>query len=194
MKRHPKYDEILKLLHDGRTDSHIELKLHVGRRAVTRIREEEGIAPVVHPTTLPEKLEAGLSPQDLDGHIVWTGVRVQGTPIIKYKGVVHPAASIAFQTRTGRPPVGQVRANCELRYCMNALHLADEVERRKLRLQVRLMMGMSGPWAQCRHGHDWEENGRIEPEPSLALYCKACATGRDKRLARNGGSRPRWSR
>lgn len=195
MKRHPKYDEIVKLLHDGRTDSHIELNLHVGRAAVTRIRAAEGIAPVVRPQTLYEKLLAGLGlPEDIDGHIVWIGVRSHGTPIIKHRGVEHPAAAIAFQIRTGRGQVGQARADCGMKHCMNGLHISDEIERRRMRLQLRAMIGLPAPWAECKHGHDWEGNGRIEPEPSLMLYCQACATGRDKRLARNGGSRPRWSR
>lgn len=189
---HPKYFEILHLLKAGRTDSFIERHLHVGRRAVTKIRQAEGIPPVPKSLTLLQKLEAGLGPADANGHMRWIGVYSHTTPIVKHNGRERSAAAIAFEIRTGRAAVGQTRSECGEVQCMNPLHVADDLERRRVRLMMREMIGLPGHWQVCRAGHSWEEHGRVEPD--LTLYCKACTSDRDPRLARNGGTRPRWSR
>lgn len=127
---------------------------------------------------LKQKLADASSQPDAAGHVTWTGRRGHhNRPIIKHDGRHIPAAAVAFELRTGRPPVGMCRADCDVRHCMAPDHVLDDIERRAVRLQLRALYGWDAPWDVCpKAGHPWDEHGRVEPD--LALYCRACNTER----------------
>jgi hypothetical protein len=183
VNQHPKHVLIVKLLQDNWSDSRIARKLHIGRGPVARIREAEGIGPVVRHTSLADKLTDLTGPAVAGGHMWWLGRRNGVTPVIRHNGRERQAAAVSFEIRTGRKAEGQVRPECGADRCINAWHLSDDIERRRVRLQMRALQGFGPPWSICNHGHEWEEYGRVEP--ALSLYCKGCTSDRDIRLIRN---------
>ena len=149
----------------------------VDRRTVARIRQDMGLPPVRAVPKL-DKLHRDWRPRP-DGHTDWKGRRyTSGAPAVRFLGKDTPASHVAFELRTGRPPVGIVKAECEHPECLTPAHVSDELERRKVRMQERALHGLDPvPWAVCpKRKHAWEEHGRIEP--SLKPYCKGCNTER----------------
>lgn len=183
MNQHPKYLGIVQLLREGLSIRNIAATLHVDRRTIRQIRDCEGITQADRRRSLDDKLDLPSVPTGVDGHVKWTGRRDHGTPTIAHQGHVYSVAALIFTRRTGLKPAGQVRAECDFPQCVAPGHLADDLERRTTRLQMRALFLWDAPWSACPSGHGWEEYGRVEPD--LTLYCKGCTSDRDKRLARN---------
>ena len=176
--RHPKHDDIAELVLQGMKDCDVAEQLGTGRRAVARVRDILGVEPRVNGTSREEKLARFSVVQD-DGHTGWTGRRTKsGTPSIRHRGIEIPASHVAFEQRTGRPPVGIVKAECGTDRCLTPAHVSDELERRDLRMKERSLAYLPPqPWDICSKGtHTWDEGGRIQPD--LTPYCCACNTER----------------
>jgi len=171
---HPKDAQIRALLHAGRSNNAIARELGVDRAAVRRIRAVAGVPiPPQQPLSLDEKWAANTKPVE-GGHLEWTGSRAgeSGTPVLSYREQLHTAAVIAFRRRTGRDPVGPVKAECGMHQCVEPEHVEDEPGRTRLREQLRHVLGMGPRMSHCRHGHDQAEHGRYEP--GGAAYCATC--------------------
>lgn len=173
---HPKDAEIRDLINQGRSTSAIVRELHVDKVAVRRIREEMGVpSPALQPLTLEEKWATFTEPVE-GGHLRWTGSRgtCSGTPLLRYREKTYTAGAIAYRQRTGRDPVGQVRAECDMTQCVAPAHVEDEPGRKQLREQLRYLLGKGERPAYCRHGHDQAEHGRYLRDGTA--YCEACSS------------------
>ncbi|MEV1063420.1 hypothetical protein [Streptomyces sp. NPDC050263] len=171
---HPKDAQIRELLHAGLGNNDIARQLGVDRAAVRRIRADARVPlPLRQPMSLDAKWEANTQPLE-GGHLEWTGSRAKksGTPVLRSGDRMHTAAAVAFRRRTGRDPVGQVKAECGMRQCVAPDHVEDEPGRVRLREQLRHVMGMGARKPRCRRGHDQAEHGRYEPDGTA--YCQAC--------------------
>lgn len=171
---HPKDAEIRELLHKGLSSDAIARQIRVDRAAVRRIRGLVGIpSPEQQPLSLEEKWQERTREVE-GGHLEWTGERVNAsrTPVMRYRGKTHTAAAIAFRRRTGRDPVGHVKAECDLQQCVTPAHVEDEPGRTRLREQLRLLLGMGERPKSCRRGHDQAEHGRLLPDG--VAYCHLC--------------------
>lgn len=180
--RHPKHSEIATLVRDGWKDRAVAIHLGVHNRAVTRVRDIEGVTHHNNSTTKEAKLER-FSFTETGGHTGWSGRRAtSGAPVIRHLKVQIPASHVAFEQRTSRPPVGMVKAECGRDYCLTPAHVSDEIERRNVRGQERALYGLDPvPWATCAKGaHAWGEHGRFQPD--LTPYCKGCNTERAVRV------------
>lgn len=126
---------------------------------------------------IENKLLAASSDPDENGHVTWMGGRGHhGKPLIKHRDRQIPAAAAAFEYRTGRKPVGHSRADCGVWHCVAPDHVMDDIERRKVRTQLRALEGLVAPWDECSRGHGWDEHGRIAAD--LNPYCKTCRADR----------------
>lgn len=180
--RHPQHDAIVQLVQRGMNDVTVASTLGVGRRAVARVRDILGLDPARDTTTEEEKLSRGLMPVDDQGHTGWSGrYTTSGVPMISHRLAEVSASHIAFRQRTGRDPVGLVKADCGVRDCLSPGHLTDELDRRKLRMFERELLGRAPqPWDTCPRGlHSWDEHGRLQP--NLKPYCAPCETERTMR-------------
>lgn len=181
--RHPKHEEIVERLTNGASNKSIAAEMKVDKRAVMRIRDILGMKRHPnHGTSMDEKLAKFGTEPDADGHTGWTGRRAtSGAPVVRHRGIELPASHVAFQQRTGRLPVGFVRAECGVHDCLTPSHVGDENERRTVRMQERAMYGLDPkPWDICPKGlHPWDTCGRIEPD--LSPYCKECTNDRAAR-------------
>lgn len=180
--RHPKHDEIAELVRDGWTDTAVAAHLGVHNRAVTRVRDILGLAHHTLSTTKEEKVARASVPED-GGHTRWTGRRANNrVPVIRQFKVQIPASHVAFEQRTGRQPVGIVKAECGREHCLTPAHVSDELERRNVRGQERAMYGLDPqPWDTCPKGiHGWSLHGRFQPD--LTPYCKGCNSDRAARV------------
>jgi hypothetical protein len=182
--RHPKHDQIAELVRAGARDRAVAAQLGVHNRAVTRVRDILGISHHRNNATTREaKLARFSTPVDDGGHIGWTGRRAtSGAPVIRHLKVQIPATHVAFEQRTGRPPVGIVKAECGRNYCLTPAHISDEIERRNVRGQERALYGLDPvPWTTCpKDLHEWDKHGRFEPD--LTPYCKGCNSERAARV------------
>ncbi|WP_406501543.1 hypothetical protein OHA04_27390 [Streptomyces sp. NBC_01590] len=182
---HPRDAEIRARLRHHSSNA-IADQLHVDRAAVRRIRDLAGI-PFVPPkfATADEKWTTLLRPVD-GGHVEWLGQRSgrSGTPVMRFREKSVSPAGIAFKQRTGRNPVGQVRAECEFRHCMAPDHIDDEPGRLRERGQLRAIKGNPAPSGTCPHGHDQAEHVKYEPDGTA--YCGVC--NREQRRARTRAS------
>ncbi len=123
-----------------------------------------------------DRLRMYTTDPDEDGHVLWTGPARGGSsgPRIR-SGAGHLSPShIAYWTRTGRAPVGIVKAHCGTAGCLAPRHLSDENDRRDLRMQLRVWQGLEArPWQVCGAGlHDWDTYGRIRND--LSSDCQGC--------------------
>ncbi len=181
--RHPKHDEIAALVNAGVNDRAVARQLGVHNRAVTRVRDILGVRHHNNSTTKEAKLARFIAAVDADGHTGWTGRKAtSGAPVIRHLKVQIPASHVAFELRTGRPPVGLVKAECGRGYCLTPAHISDEIERRNVRGQERMLYGLDPvPWGLCpKELHTWEDSGRFQPD--LTPYCKGCNTERAARV------------
>ena len=183
-KRHPKHEEIVRLIRTGMTDRDITAQVHCGKGVVGRTRRMLGIPPRPRKTTKADKYRARITEPDSNGHVFWTGrLSTRGAGVFTHRDANYPAARVAFELRAGREPVGMVKAECGEPSCVAGAHLADEIERRTVRGQERALYGLSPqPWTECPQGHPWDTCGRFEP--NLSVYCTACTTNRKKRNSR----------
>lgn len=175
--RHPQHDAIVRMLLDGVTERNTATQLGIGRAAVARVRGVEGISPRTNRTTREQKVDRFVLPADANGHVLWTGrSSTSGAPVIRHMGVEIPASHVTFEQRAKRPPVGMVKSDCGVQYCIASTHITDELERRNLRGQERALYGLDPvPWDSCpKAGHPWAEHGRFQPD--LSPYCRACNT------------------
>lgn len=182
--RHPKHDAIALLVRAGWKDSAVATALGVHNRAVTRVRDLIGVAHHDNSTSKQDKLERFSQPE-AGGHTGWSGrLGTSGAPVIRHLKVQIPASHVAFELRTGRPPVGIVKAECGRGHCLTSAHISDEIERRNVRGQERALYGLEPvPWNTCAKGkHPWAEHGRFQPD--LTPYCKGCNTERAGRIRR----------
>jgi hypothetical protein len=173
-REHPKDPQIRELLHKGLSNEAIARQLRVDRGAVRRIRGLVGVpSPDRQPLSLEEKWRDRTREVE-GGHLEWTGERAgpSRTPVMRYRDKTHTAAVIAFRQRTGRDPVGQVKAECDLPQCVEPAHVEDEPGRTRLREQLRLLLGMGERPKACRRGHDQAEHGRLLP--GGVAYCHLC--------------------
>jgi hypothetical protein len=178
---HRKHHAIEAAIKDGHTDTGIAAQLHVDRRAVARVRKMLGIPPMTNSTSKLYKILKYSTAPDADGHVLWTGRRNHGTPVIRHKEQEYPVAAVLFEERTGRKPVGFTRSECGREYCVAPSHLCDDVERLRVRLQLRALYGREMPGDQCSQGHPWPEHMSVGPEPRLVIYCRTCGTNRARR-------------
>lgn len=178
---HPRDAEIRALLPTKSSEA-IARDLGVDRVAVRRIRAAAGITYTPPGfKTAEEKWAAHLRPAE-GGHTDWTGERAKatGTPVMRFREKSVSPAGIAFSQRTGRPAVGQVRAECGYPHCITPGHVDDEPGRQLTREQFRYLKGGTARRPTCRHGHDQGEHGRYEQDGTA--YCEACK--REQKRAR----------
>ncbi|MGX1513950.1 hypothetical protein [Streptomyces collinus] len=72
------------------------------------------------------------------GHRRWTGtVSKDGVPMVCTRFGQETAARIAFRIAQGRPPVGHVKATCEVPHCVAPDCVADRPLREELRRAAR---------------------------------------------------------
>lgn len=171
---HPKEAAIRELLAQGKTTAAIVREVGADPSAVRRIRREAGVPnPPAQPLTLDEAWAQRTRRVD-GGHLEWTGSRANAsrTPVMRYRDTMYTAAALAFRQRTGRAPVGQVKAECGMAQCVEPTHVEDEPGRARVREQLRHVMGMGARKPYCRSGHDQAEHGSYSPDG--VAYCKAC--------------------
>jgi len=180
-KQHPQHRRVVDLIRAGKSDRGIYDLLHVNRKYIAAVRAAEGVAPFRRTKTVDEQLDRFCSIPDPDGHVHWSGsVATNGTPRIRMDGNDFPAAHQVFERRAGRPAEGQVRADCGMKHCLAPGHVMDDIERRKVRLQTRALLGYKPHWDTCSTcGADWETEGRVEER--LAMYCRRCTYNRKVR-------------
>jgi len=190
---HPREAEILAQLRAGATNNAIARTLGVDKVAVARIRDAHDIPttyerrraqqPTVEERWREHTREVG------GGHLEWTGPRAtnsSATPVLRINGSYYSAAGIAFRIRTGRDPVGQVRAECDVHQCVAPGCVEDEPGRQGLRLQLRRLQGLPDPpTGTCPEGHDLAVDGRLDGR--LHSYCEGCK--RDDRRAKRQGTK-----
>lgn len=179
--RHPKHDAISRLVREGMTNLAVARELSVDRRSVARVRAMLGVPPKTNGTSTEHKLDRFTTEPDMGGHVLWTGrTGPSGTPVIRHLGKELPAAAVAFERRTGQPPVGTCRSECGVKHCVADAHVQDDIERRRVRMQERALYGLDPqPWDKCPEGHSWDAHGRVEPD--LTPYCRQCNTDRAAR-------------
>jgi hypothetical protein len=177
-KQHPQYERITEMIEQGRSDHRISDLLRVNRKYIANVRAELGADPYSRTRSVAAQLAAYSSTPDPNGHVWWTGsVSTSGSPRIRIGGKEVPAMHSVFELRTGRPAVGQVRADCGLKHCVAPSHIMDDVERRRVRLQTRALLGYPDHWQTCPACEaSWDEEGRVEEK--LSLYCRRCTTQR----------------
>lgn len=173
--------EIVRALRTGRSDSRIARDLGCDRHRVTAIRKGLGLPKVPQqPLALEDKWRANTRPLD-GGHLEWTGERVGNarTPVMRYRDACYSPAAIAWRIKHGREPEGYVIAECGVRQCVAPDCVEDEAGRRRLREQLRLLLGGPQRKTHCVHGHDLDEHGRYSPDGRTA-YCEACKADRKR--------------
>lgn len=171
----------MELIRAGKSDRSIYDRLKVNRKYIRDVRENMGVAPFSRTKSLDEQLTRFMSTPGPDGHVWWTGsVSTSGAPRIRIGGKEVPAAHAIFERRSGRKGQGQVRADCDIKHCVAPSHIMDDVERRKVRLQARALLGYPDHWTECPTcGSSWDDEGRVEEK--LSLYCRRCTTERSRR-------------
>lgn len=170
---HHREAEILAALQAGGSNRGIARDLRVDPKAVAYLRAAHNIPPVRGALDLEESWAARVEPVE-GGHLRWTGQRTtkSGTPLLHHRGTTYTAARIAFRKRTGRDPVGQVKADCGLPHCVAPDHVEDEPARVRARQQYRAVLGLADLSETCPAGHDRATAGRIGRDGSP--YCQEC--------------------
>lgn len=180
--------DIVALLGEGLSNTAISRRLGCDRHRVGDIRRELDLPNVIaQPLTLEQKWRSLTRPLD-GGHLEWCGERVgaAGTPVMHYKERSFSPAGIAFTLQHGRQPEGQVKAECGVRQCVAPAHVEDGPGRRRLREQLRRILGGPEIKTHCVHGHDLSVHGRFSPNGRTA-YCEACKA-EQKQAERTGAA------
>lgn len=176
--RHPLHEKVATALRNSKMSDPAAAKLFgIGRKAVNRIRQVEGI-PVFTNSRSLEQVLAEDAWLDENGHTRWDGSRdTGGSPHVRIGGKYQRVSHILFERHYGRAPTGYVKADCEVSHCLTGEHLMDDLMRRTLYMQLRAVFGMYGHWDNCSVcGADWETSGRVQP--TLQMYCNKCSTRR----------------
>ncbi|MGW7197251.1 hypothetical protein [Streptomyces chryseus] len=132
--------------------------------------------------TVEEKWATFTRPVD-GGHLEWTGRRtkVGRTPVFTYRERTITARPVAFRLRTGRAPVGYVKAECEHPGCVAPEHLDDEQGRTQTRAMLAAVQGRATYITECTRGHDLTHR-RYTPDGRA--YCATChQSAKRKRVA-----------
>lgn len=121
--------DIAELLRQGVPHIQIARRLHIDPATVRRTREALGLpAPVrghvpAH-ATVEDAFHAHTQPRD-DGHVVWTGYRESGLPMLFHGAQRIPAPRVAFRLHHGREAVGRITRTCGVGGCVAGPCLAD---------------------------------------------------------------------
>jgi hypothetical protein len=94
------------------------------RRTARATRKPRG-PQLPHPTSLQELLDRHTTPQP-GGHLLWTGAK---TPDFRRRQLT--PNQVAFLVDRGYEPNGAVHRLCDVKGCVQPLHLADTQERRQ---------------------------------------------------------------
>jgi DNA-binding XRE family transcriptional regulator len=177
--RNPRHDEIADAIRQGLSDPAVAKRIGVARKTVTRVRKIEGLPAFTVARTVAQIFLEDARTED-DGHTYWDGCRdTGGAPQIRFEGRYLRASHVAFETFHGRPPVGYVKADCDVPHCLTPSHILDDLGRRKLYMQLRTLEGLYGHWDACTAcGADWDTWGRVQP--NLQIYCGACSLRRSR--------------
>jgi hypothetical protein len=118
--------EIIALLREGYSDRYIARTLHADPKRASQLRAKFDLPPARRSVlTLEQAWTARTRPAD-DGHLLWAGAVVHGTPVIRHRGRMHTARRIAFRIEHGREPVGLVRPGCGRDDCVAPAHVEDQ--------------------------------------------------------------------
>lgn len=178
--------DIIALLQEGHSNTHIARELHCSKPRVAHIRAELGLpnyVPAAQTRTVEDKWR--LLTRSVDGgHIEWTGERAKatGTPVMRYKETNVSPAGVAFEMRHGRPPQGYVIAECGMQHCVAPDHVNDEAGRQQTRRDRRAERGLGDVQEKCVNGHIMAEHAKFEPDGTA--YCGLCKL-LDKRAQRD---------
>lgn len=176
--RHPKHDEIVRLLREGLSNAEVVRRLRCDKNRVAQIRAEESIPGPHDPRSLIQKWRER-AVEGEDGHMSWTGKHNNGTPVVRHDGHDHSARAIAFTMRTKRAPEGNTLPDCGWFPCVAPAHMQDSRERTEIREQVRFLRGLPVRNGTCKRGHDQTVYGRYDAAGTS--YCASC--GVTKRAA-----------
>ncbi|MFC8463371.1 helix-turn-helix domain-containing protein [Streptomyces sp. NPDC057250] len=176
---HPKDAEIRALLTEGHHNTEIHRRTGADTDAIARIRQAGDYGPPTISTIRPrfataEEKWASLVREVEGGHLEWLGERAgaNGTPVMRFRNKSVTPAGIAFTKRTGRPPVGQVRAECDYPGCIAPDCVDDVPGRAHVRAQLRAVRGLPALPDHCPHGHARADHGAFENDG--IPYCRAC--------------------
>lgn len=178
-------EQIAAMLRAGAPQSAIMTALGVTRQNIRTIRIRHGITPPDRSDTATHGTLAAkwhtLAVENTDGHMRWTGPTTNGTtPCMWWGRRILSARAIAFELRTGRPPVGRVQAECEESWCVAPAHVEDQPGRNRLRAQYAALTGIGARAADvCGRGHQQTEHGGRTPDGTP--YCRTCNTIRNQR-------------
>jgi len=133
-------EQIIALLHQGFSDSHIGRVLHTNPKRAGRIRREEGI-PSTHghprsPLTVEEAWAKFTQPGD-DGHLLWLGPLREGVPSFQHHRRAVSARRVAFSLAHTRQPVGRMKSGCGRADCVAPAHVEDQ----QIRDQYKAVFG-----------------------------------------------------
>lgn len=121
---------------------------------------------------------------DLTTCILWTGrINVDGYGTIG----IHLAHRRAYEDQVGPPiPKGYVLDHvCNVRACINVLHLEPVTQPENVRRTNERGRHRSVQITHCPQGHDYARHGRRTPDKRL--YCRVCKTvkSRERRARLN---------
>lgn len=105
------------------------------------------------------------------GHREWAaGTNTRAVGRFQHAGVPYTAARAAFVIRTGRQPVGPVRAACGRSGCVEPGHVDDRATRERDRAALAAITGIAHRPPSC--SHDPAVHGRHRADGRR--YCDAC--------------------
>ncbi|MFJ3867879.1 hypothetical protein [Streptomyces nigra] len=172
-------DRLAALLAEGATNKAIAAELGIGKDTAARYRARLGYGPAPQPRrrsplTLERKWEQYARPVE-GGHVEWTGRHRAdtGTMVFTHHAREHTARSVAFLIGKGRPPRGQVTAECDAaEWCVAPAHVEDTPGRTKLREALAIVQGTASTLTECTRGHDATTHRRYDR--AGRAYCGTC--------------------
>ncbi|MEU8760695.1 hypothetical protein [Streptomyces sp. NPDC048659] len=125
-------NNVVELLHAGRSDREIAATLHTDARTVSTARATLGL-----PKARPGKRPAAdlttafnaRAKRARDGHMLWTGHAQNGMGTFRWQGRLWTARRAAFEIHNGRPPVGKALPSCGRAQCVAPAHMQDQTGR-----------------------------------------------------------------
>jgi hypothetical protein len=128
--------DVAELLRAGHSNRAIARQLHTDAKDVAEARKVLGLPkakPGKKPTGTAEDLFWRRAKLTDDGHMEWTGFRINGTPALRHGGKNITAYRIAFKIRHRREPVGNVTGVCGIDGCVHPDCMADRPMRQASR-------------------------------------------------------------
>ncbi|MFJ2017218.1 hypothetical protein [Streptomyces nodosus] len=89
-----------------------------------------------------------------------------------HQGTYYRARAVAFELRTGRAPVGYVKAECDYPECVAPQCVEDEPGRNRARAQLAAVVGTATDLVECTRGHDTATHRRYDRDGRP--YCGTC--------------------